>query len=108
VRIVGVEAEGAAAFARSFASPDRRPVPLATVNTIADGIAVKRPGTITYPLVSRYVDEVVTVADDAIAATILLFMERLKLVVEGAGAAAVAALLAGRIALDGEGPVAAV
>lgn len=108
IRIVGVEAEGAAAFARSIASGNSEPVALPTVNTIADGIAVKRPGTITYPLVNRFVDEVVTVADDHIAATILLFMERLKLVVEGAGAASVAALLAGRIALDEEGPVVAV
>jgi threonine dehydratase len=71
--------------------------------TIADGIAVKRPGALTRPLLDDRLASVVTVTDEQIALAIVLLLERAKLVVEGAGAAAVAALLAGRV--DGEGPV---
>ena len=63
--------------------------------TLADGIAVKRPGVITRPLVERWVDEVVTVAEDAIADAMVTLMERAKLYVEGAGAVGVAALQSG-------------
>lgn len=108
VRVIGVEAEGADAFHQSFESPDGQPVSLETVNTIADGIAVKTPGRLTYPIVRKYVDDVVVVRDDEIAWVILLFMERLKLVVEGAGAASVAALMAGRIPPNGDKPTVAV
>jgi threonine dehydratase len=66
--------------------------------TIADGIAVKRPGALTAPLLDELVDEIVTVGEDEIAGAIVLLMEKAKLVVEGAGAVGVAALLAGRAA----------
>jgi threonine dehydratase len=71
--------------------------------TICDGIAVKRPGTVTGPLLDAHVDEVVSVSDDEVAEAMVLLLERSKLVVEGAGAASVAALLAGAAAgADGE------
>tara|TARA_R110002072_G_scaffold8785_4_gene43803 strand:+ start:275 stop:1471 length:1197 start_codon:yes stop_codon:yes gene_type:complete len=70
--------------------------------TIADGIAVTRPGDLTFPLVQRYVDEVVAVSDDEIAAAILFLLEREKLLSEGAGAAGVAALLNSDLGLEGK------
>ena len=69
------------------------PVTVASASTIADGIAVRRAGEITFPLVSRYVDEIVTVEEEEIASAILTLLEREKLLAEGAGAAATAALL---------------
>ena len=74
--------------------------------TIADGIAVKKPGELTSAILADLLDDIVTVTDDEIAAAIVLLLERTKLVVEGAGAASVAALLAGRV--GGSGPVCAV
>ena len=71
--------------------------------TIADGIAVKQPGALTRPILDERLAAVVTVTDEQIALAIVLLLERAKLVVEGAGAAAVAALLAGVV--DGDGPV---
>ena len=73
-------------------------------NTICDGIAVKKPGAVTAPLLERHVDEIVSVTDDEVAEAMVLLLERSKLVVEGAGAVAVAALLHGRVkpAADGE------
>jgi threonine dehydratase len=91
VRVVGVQAEGAASFAESFAAG--RPVKLATMATMADGIAVGCPGELTYGLVEAYADEVVTVDEDGLARALLLCLERAKLVVEPAGAAAVAAVM---------------
>jgi threonine dehydratase len=93
VRIVGVQAAGAAAFPPSLASG--RPVRLATYSTIADGIAVGCPGDATFIHVSKFVDQVVTVTDEDISRALLMLMERSKQVVEPAGAVAVAALLAG-------------
>ena len=98
-RIVGVQAAGAAAFPPSLA--DRQLREVATVDTIADGIAVKRPGTLTLPHVEQLVDEVVTVDDDLLARAVVLLLERAKLVVEPAGAAGVAALLGHRTPLEG-------
>ena len=72
-------------------------------DTICDGIAIKRPGEITAPLLEAHVDEVVSVTDDEVAEAMVLLLERSKLVVEGAGAAAVAALLAGRVEPPGAG-----
>lgn len=95
VRIVGVQARGCAPFVESLARGE--PVPAPHPATIADGIAVKRPGELTLPLVERWVDEVVTVDDDAIAEAMVLLVERAKLVTEGAGAAAVAALSTGAV-----------
>jgi len=77
-------------------------------NTICDGIAVKRPGVVTGPLLERHVDEVVTVTDDQVAEAMVLLLERSKLVVEGAGAVGVAALLHGRVAPSAEGETCAV
>ena len=94
-RVVGVQAENAAPFPPSLDAG--RPVEVEASQTICDGIAVKRPGELTLPLVERYVDEVVTVSDDEVAEAMVLLLERAKLVVEGAGAVGVAALGSGRI-----------
>jgi threonine dehydratase len=106
VRVYGVQAAGAAAFARSLAR--RRIVGLGTPRTIADGIAVRRPGEVTFPIVQHEVEDVVTVDDEEIAAALVLLLERAKLVAEGAGAAALAALLYGRLPLAGKAVVAVV
>jgi threonine dehydratase len=95
VRIIGVQAENAAAFPPSLAAGGVRTVP--TTPTIADGIAVGTPGTLTFGIVRDLVDEVVTVSDDETASALLVLLERAKLVVEPAGAVGVAALLAGAI-----------
>jgi threonine dehydratase len=91
VRVVGVQAQGAASL--KYSLEQGLPTMIDSVNTIADGIAVKRPGNITYQLLETYLDDVVTVDDDEIASTILLCLERAKMVVEGAGAVSLAALL---------------
>ncbi len=95
VRIVGVQAAGCDAMARSVAGGALETAVRA--DTIADGIAVKEPGALTYPLVRDLVDDVVTIGDEEIVQTINLLLERHKLLVEGAGAAAAAALLAGHV-----------
>jgi threonine dehydratase len=105
-RVVGVQAEACAPYVDSLAA--RRPVGARSANTICDGIAVKRPGDFTLPLVERYVDQVVTVSDDEVAEAMVLLLERSKLVVEGAGAVAVAALMHGRIEPPADGEVCAV
>lgn len=91
VRVIGVQAAGADSIARSFALGEN--VTTETVATIADGIAVKHPGELTMSLIHEYVDEMVTVTDDEIAEAILLLLERTKMVVEPAGAAALAAAI---------------
>jgi threonine dehydratase len=91
VRVVGVQAEGAAAWPASLAAGG--PVALGSMRTIADGIAVGRPGDVTYPQVDALVDEVLTVSEDALSRALLLLLERAKMLVEPAGAAAVAALM---------------
>jgi threonine dehydratase len=105
-RVVGVQAEACAPYPASIAA--HRPVGARSANTICDGIAVKRPGDITLPLVERYVDEVVTVSDDQVAEAMVLLLERSKLVVEGAGAVGAAALMHGCVEPPGEGTVCAV
>jgi threonine dehydratase len=90
VRIVGVQAAGAAAWPESLRQG--HPVALTQMQTMADGIAVGRPGLVTYAHVSQLVDDVVTVSDEALSRALLLCLERAKLVVEPAGAAAVAAI----------------
>lgn len=105
IRIVGVQASGSASFPASLAAGE--PLTLPTCDTIADGIAVKRPGELTLAHVAALVDEVVTVDDEEIARAVVLLLERAKLVVEPAGAAAVAALLAGRIEVTREHPTVA-
>ncbi|PXY34121.1 threonine ammonia-lyase [Prauserella flavalba] len=91
VRLVGVQAEAAAAFPPSLAAGE--PVRLANMQTMADGIAVGRPGPLTFAHVSELVDDVVTVSEEGLSRAVLNCLERRKLVVEPAGAAAVAALL---------------
>jgi threonine dehydratase len=105
-RVVGVQAEACAPYIDSLAA--HRPIGARSANTICDGIAVKRPGDFTLPLVERYVDEVVTVSDDEVAEAMVMLLERTKQVVEGAGAVAVAALMQGRVAAPAEGQVCAV
>jgi len=96
VRIVGVQAETFAAFPASLAAG--HPVTIDPALTIADGIAVKRPGELTLALIRDWVDEVVVVAEDDVAEAMVLLLEKAKLVVEGAGAVGVAALLGGKVA----------
>jgi len=91
VRVVGVQAAGAAAYPPSLVAG--HPVPLQSMATIADGIAVGCPGELTYQMLSTLVDDVVTVSEEALSQALLLCLERAKLVVEPAGAAAVAAIM---------------
>ena len=100
VKIYGVQAAGAPSMMNSIR--DSQIETLESVVTIADGIAVKQPGELTYELCSRYVDEIVTVTDDEISAAILALMEQHKLVTEGAGAVAVAAAMFGKVDLEGK------
>jgi threonine dehydratase len=95
VRVIGVQAENAAAYPPSLAAGEVTTV--ATTPTIADGIAVATPGRITFAVIAELVDEVITVTDDETASAMLVLLERAKLVVEPAGAVGVAALLGGRI-----------
>jgi threonine dehydratase len=92
VRVVAVQAEGAAAFPGSLAAG--RPVPLPSMATMADGIAVPAPGELTFAHVSELVDEMRTVSEEDLSRALLFCLERAKLVVEPAGVAAVAAVLA--------------
>ena len=101
VEVVGVQAEVVAAFPPSLAAG--HPVEVTGATTIADGIALKRPGDITLPLVRDWVDAIVTVGEDDIAEAMVLLMERAKLVVEGGGAVGVAALLTGAVKPAAEG-----
>jgi threonine dehydratase len=96
VRVIGIEAEAAASAKASRAAG--RVVPIAHSDTLADGIATKRIGDLTFPIIERYVDDLVTVGEDVIAAAILLLLEREKTVAEGAGAVPLAALLSGAVA----------
>jgi threonine dehydratase len=98
VKVVAVQAAGASAFPGSLRAG--RPVPLHTMSTIADGIAVGCPGEITFAHVRDLVDRVATVDEDALSRALLLCLERAKLVVEPAGAAAVAALMEEPTAFD--------
>jgi threonine dehydratase len=91
VRVVGVQAEGAAAYVESI--DQGRPVALESMTTMADGIAVGRPGQVPFKAVQQYVDDFVTVSEESLSRALLMLLERAKLVVEPAGAAAVAAML---------------
>jgi threonine dehydratase len=95
VRVIGVEAAGSASYVDSL--EQGQILPLARTATIADGIAIKRPGEVTFPLVRELVDEMVTVSDAEIGQTIVKLLERAKSVVEGAGAVSLAALVNGRV-----------
>jgi threonine dehydratase len=96
VRVIGVQVDACAAFPPSLQA--HAPLTFAATATIADGIAVKRPGELTLPLVERWVDEMVVVREDDIAEAMVWLLERAKLVVEGGGAVGVSALLAGDLA----------
>ena len=89
-RVVGVQAEGAAAYPPSLAAG--HPEALPSMATMADGIAVGRPGDVPFATVRELVDEVITVSEESLSQALLMLLERAKLVVEPAGAAAVAAL----------------
>ncbi len=96
VKIVGVQTSRLPSM--SEAIQIHHPVTIPPATTIADGIAVRRAGSVTFPVVERYVDQIVTVDEDEIASAILLLLEREKTLAEGAGAAALAALLQDRAA----------
>jgi threonine dehydratase len=100
VRVVGVQAEGAAAAFRSYHGQGQ--VAVAEPATLADGIRVGRVSDLTLELMHRYVDDILTVSDEEIAAAMVQTLERSKLVVEGAGAAGLAALASGRLAASGQ------
>lgn len=101
VRVIGVQIASCAPFTASLAGG--APVTVSRELTIADGIAVKRPGELTLGLVRDWVDEVVVVGEDETAQAMVLLLERAKLVVEGGGAVGVAALLGGEVAAAREG-----
>lgn len=96
-KIYGVQAAGAPSMYESVLANEKKA--LESVDTFADGIAVKVPGANTYELVRQYVDEMLTVTEDEIAAAILALMEKQKLVAEGAGAVSIAAVMFGKIPL---------
>ncbi|WP_439644635.1 threonine ammonia-lyase [Gordonia soli] len=98
-RVIGVQAAGAAAWPGSLQAGE--PTPVGTMDTMADGIAVARPGAVPFAHVSELVDDVVTVSEEAISTALLLMVERAKLVVEPAGAAAVAAVMSGQVDVSG-------
>jgi threonine dehydratase len=95
IRVIGVQASGCASWNASLAAG--HPVEIERGTTIADGIAVQRPGDITFPLIQQFVDEVVEVTEDEICRAVVVLLERSKLMVEGAGAAGLAAVLAGKV-----------
>ena len=103
VKVYGVQAEGADAIARSYS--EKRHICTDCASTIADGIAVKAPGDITVELINRYADGVVTVSDSEIADAILMLIERCKQIVEPAGATPLAAVLHGKIDVEGKNVV---
>ncbi|MBO7690612.1 MAG: threonine ammonia-lyase [Clostridia bacterium] len=100
VKVYGVQAAGAPSMVKSV--KEGKIKKLASVSTIADGIAVKEPGDLTFDLVSEYVDELVTVTDDEIAAAILALIEQQKLCAEGAGAVSVAAAMFNKVPVAGK------
>lgn len=100
VKIYGVQAEGAPSMVKSIEQNEK--VMLNEVMTIADGIAVKQPGDNTFAMCKQYVDEIVTVTDDEVAAAILTLIEQQKLVAEGAGAVSVAAAMFNKVPIKGK------
>lgn len=100
IKVYGVQAEGAPSMAESM--KQGHSVHLPSVATIADGICVKEPGVNTFAMCQQYVDEVVTVSDDEVAAAILALIEKQKLVSEGAGAVSVAAVMFDKLPVQGK------
>ena len=103
IKVFGVQAKEAASMADSLKYDEQ--VTLNTVNTFADGIAVKHPGDLTFELIKDYVDDVVTVTEDEIAVAILALIEKQKLIAEGAGAVSLAAVMADKIPVEGKNVV---
>jgi threonine dehydratase len=95
IRVIGIQVETCAPFPASLDAGT--PLAVDSALTIADGIAVKRPGEVTLPLVKSWVDEMLVVGEDDVAEAIVFLLERTKLVVEGAGAVGVAAILGGQV-----------
>jgi threonine dehydratase len=106
IKVVGVQVQSCAPVSASLSAGE--PVAVDSALTIADGIAVKRPGKLTLKLIARWVDELVLVSEDETAEAMVFLLERSKLVTEGAGAVAVAALLAGHVAGEVAGTTVAV
>jgi threonine dehydratase len=106
VEVVGVQVAACAPYPASL--EQGRPVPVETALTIADGIAVKRPGDLTLPLLREWLDGMAVVEDEDTAEAMVVLLERCKLVVEGAGAVGVAALLGGQVAPAANGTTVAV
>jgi threonine dehydratase len=106
VEVIGVQVAACSPYPESLRRGE--PVPASSALTIADGIAVKRPGDLTLALLARHADDVVVVDEDATAEAMVVLMERCKLVVEGAGAVGVAALLGGQVAPAEQGTTVAV
>lgn len=100
VKVYGVQSAGAPSMYLSIAQKSIQTLP--SVNTFADGIAVKTPGELTFELCSQYVDEITTVTDDEVATAILSLIEKQKLISEGAGAVSVAAALFGKFPIKGK------
>lgn len=99
-KVYGVQASGAASMVGALHAHEIASLP--AVSTIADGIAVKRPGDLTYEMCSKYVDDIVTVTDDEISTAILTLIEQQKLIAEGAGAVSVAAVLFDKVPVKGK------
>ena len=99
IKIYGVQAAGSASMYESKIAG--HPVMLESAATFADGIAVKQPGDITFDIVEKYVDKIVTVSEDEIAAAILALIEKQKVIAEGAGAVAVTAVMFDKLPLEG-------
>lgn len=99
-KVYGVQAAGAPSMFNSF--KDHKREVLDYVSTFADGIAVKNPGEMTYEIIKKYVDDIVTVSEDETAAAILALIEKQKLIAEGAGAVPVAAALFGKLPIEGK------
>ncbi len=100
VKVYGVQASGAPSMLRSVANGKIEK--LDEVSTIADGIAVKEPGDVTFQMCQKYVDGIVSVSDDEIAAAILALIEQQKLIAEGAGAVSVAAAMFNKVDVKGK------
>ena len=100
IKVYGVQAAGSASMFESRRAGEA--ITLETAATFADGIAVKHPGDITYRMVNQYVDDIVTVSEDEIAAAILALLEKQKVIAEGAGAVSTAAVLFDKLPVRGK------
>ena len=103
IKIYGVQSVGAPSMQKAI--HDQKIETLPTVKTIADGIAVKRPGDLTYEMVQKYFDEIVTVTDDEVSTAILELIEQQKMIAEGAGAVSVAAAMFHKVPIEGKNVV---